>query len=867
MKIKKIELSDFISHQQSSIEFKGEVNVIIGPNGAGKSSIVDGIAFSLFRDSSRGSQEELIRIGSNRAKVKLTLSNEKDTIYIERNISKGSSTIEDKIILNGKPLAFGARNVSNEIEKILGIDKNVALSTIIVRQGELDLILDNFHDIISNILKLDSIRKLVDSRGPLLNYKKELESKLKQLELINQYRIEREKDLKVKKERISQLQQIIEKLLKEIEKLREEYNRCEDQFEEYDKIRLQFTQISSELKEKKSRYNKLQEEIEKLYKETKDLDDLEVQVLELDKLKEVQNKIKEYELYKKNLSDKNRNISELEREINEYKMKLKRKNELVSYYNDYITLQKEKKEIEEKYRNYRDLKKELELVLSSISKKRDELRRLENIVNLQQITELERKMNELEAKRSSLDQELGEVNSTIKENENIVSNINEVKTDRCPICGRPLDFEHKKKILDEANEKIKQAKDRKEILLVELKKITNELNIAKNSYDKYKQYRVRYENLVKDLEEDESKKKEIESRIKEYGNIEDEIQKIESKLKDLEEPYKEYLGLSRYNEKELEDKIKRLERENTEREELKKEIARLENELKGLDKELVENKVRELEEKKKILEEKKRKKSILEKDLQDLSNLEKEIKELEDKIIGIKFDEKEYNELKNKKESLLKEIQYKENEKSRLEGELNTLKSDIEKLENEIENYKLQLKDKDKIENGIKKIEKIREALGEKRLQRYIIMTVKQIIENNLNDIISKFDLSIKNVEIDISPTKSKSSKSDIIVYTNSGDKLLVPSLSGGEKIALALALRLAIAKSLMSNTNFFVLDEPTIHLDAQRRQYLIDLIRSLKDAVPQIIIVTHDEEVLSAGDYVIRVEKSGNKSLVREEI
>ncbi|MEM0264214.1 MAG: SMC family ATPase, partial [Saccharolobus sp.] len=267
MKIKKIELSDFISHQQSSIEFKGEVNVIIGPNGAGKSSIVDGISFSLFRDSSRGSQEELIRIGSNRAKVKLTLSNEKDTIYIERNISKGSSTIEDKIILNGKPLAFGARNVSNEIEKILGIDKNVALSTIIVRQGELDLILDNFHDIISNILKLDSIRKLVDSRGPLLNYKKEFESKLKQLELINQYRIEREKDLKVKEDRISQLQEIIEKLLKEIEKLREEYNRCEDQFEEYDKIRLQFTQISSELKEKKSRYNKLQEEIEKLDKE------------------------------------------------------------------------------------------------------------------------------------------------------------------------------------------------------------------------------------------------------------------------------------------------------------------------------------------------------------------------------------------------------------------------------------------------------------------------------------------------------------------------------------------------------------------------------------------------------------------------
>lgn len=69
-----------------------------------------------------------------------------------------------------------------------------------------------------------------------------------------------------------------------------------------------------------------------------------------------------------------------------------------------------------------------------------------------------------------------------------------------------------------------------------------------------------------------------------------------------------------------------------------------------------------------------------------------------------------------------------------------------------------------------------------------------------------------------------------------------------------------------MSNTNFFILDEPTIHLDDQRKAYLIEIIRAAKESVPQILVVTHDEEVVQAADYVIRVEKRGNKSFVREE-
>jgi len=65
----------------------------------------------------------------------------------------------------------------------------------------------------------------------------------------------------------------------------------------------------------------------------------------------------------------------------------------------------------------------------------------------------------------------------------------------------------------------------------------------------------------------------------------------------------------------------------------------------------------------------------------------------------------------------------------------------------------------------------------------------------------------------------------------------------------------------------FMILDEPTIHLDSQRRSELLNVIKESTNAVPQIIVVTHDEEVLRIADYVIRVEKLGDVSKVREGV
>jgi exonuclease SbcC len=71
--------------------------------------------------------------------------------------------------------------------------------------------------------------------------------------------------------------------------------------------------------------------------------------------------------------------------------------------------------------------------------------------------------------------------------------------------------------------------------------------------------------------------------------------------------------------------------------------------------------------------------------------------------------------------------------------------------------------------------------------------------------------------------------------------------------VALALAIRLAISDVLGAKKfGFFILDEPTVHLDSENKKKLQEVFASLGRAVRQTIIITHDEEVFEDADAMI---------------
>ncbi len=66
--------------------------------------------------------------------------------------------------------------------------------------------------------------------------------------------------------------------------------------------------------------------------------------------------------------------------------------------------------------------------------------------------------------------------------------------------------------------------------------------------------------------------------------------------------------------------------------------------------------------------------------------------------------------------------------------------------------------------------------------------------------------------------------------------------LSGSEKMFLYLCFKVTLAK-LLGNTGFFVFDDPTLHLDDERKAIMVDFIKQLSTE-HQVIVTTYDEDV-----------------------
>ena len=74
MILRSVELTNFVSHDNTEIDFATGVNLIVGNNGAGKSSIVDAIKFALFNERRSGNTQDMIKKGKLEASVTLNFN-------------------------------------------------------------------------------------------------------------------------------------------------------------------------------------------------------------------------------------------------------------------------------------------------------------------------------------------------------------------------------------------------------------------------------------------------------------------------------------------------------------------------------------------------------------------------------------------------------------------------------------------------------------------------------------------------------------------------------------------------------------------------------------------------------------------------
>jgi exonuclease SbcC len=104
----------------------------------------------------------------------------------------------------------------------------------------------------------------------------------------------------------------------------------------------------------------------------------------------------------------------------------------------------------------------------------------------------------------------------------------------------------------------------------------------------------------------------------------------------------------------------------------------------------------------------------------------------------------------------------------------------------------------------------------------------------------------------------------EIILEENGYERSFI-NLSGGEQVAAALSVRLALLKQL-SDIRIAFFDEPTINMDNERRQNLARQIGQVRD-FDQLFVISHDDTFEEAVDHIVAVtgqERGVNGEMVK---
>ncbi|MEM1997109.1 MAG: AAA family ATPase [Candidatus Bathyarchaeia archaeon] len=897
-------LENFISHRNSELEFDYGINIIVGPNGAGKTSILDAISFALFNIHGRGKNENLIHRDAERSRVFVEFSEGGVNYAVEWDIDRKRRQTKGVLLKveDGRKLVIargGGRTIISEIEKITGLDEHLFLQSVYVQQGEIERLVtetpSNRKQMISRLLGIEDLEKAYQYMRELIG---DYQSVASYLDGELKRKPEVEGRIKVLKSEIDALEHSLRSESSKLRDVEEKINVLEGGLKDFDRKKEIFVKLNSEAAVLEASITNL---TRSLRQKEVDLKEAEAASARVEELKEAISRLPIMEKYCKLLQA----LGEKEREMDLEHQRLKRVEELKSIlarneraYESYLAKsaalsQKmaERKIYEGSREGLMRLKKLYEETLEERNRKSGALTRLLNeyslilgekatIENIHLLLDKRRGefsalKSELEKQASIIREKIGSIRSRIEDLESKISKISEA--DVCPICGRALTPEHKLKLKEEF-EKIKQDSYRDMISLqhdlknVESKKRECEKNLERMSTIDPK----RVSEILDEIKELDKRARQcwcemeaLRGKVEVLDKLDSEIAALEEEVKGLEEAYREYDAakreLSRWPRKE--DIETNLDRINGEIEAISNEIEVLLNSLgyrpADPEKELADLRVKKAEYDRN--EPLARKMNALRAEVQSLVNEisieSSELERIKASIKELAYDESLHRAMQQNYEKKISEKIGLVERISGLRAELERAKMEKEKCEEEMKRLLEKEREKAKVEEFIKILQNIRDAFHKDGVQRLIRARSRPLLERFTRDFLEKFNLEISDVHID--------DDYNISVIGPAGLQS-IEQISGGERVALAISLRLAIARVLSDRVEAVIMDEPTIHLDEERRRDLINILSSFfregGRIIPQIIVITHHHEIEDAADIMYSVSKREGVSVVELE-
>lgn len=901
MILKKVRLQNFISHRSSELEFDYGVNVITGPNGAGKTSILDAVSFALFNLHGRGRKENLINQTADEARVVVEFQESGLTYGVEWSVDRWKPANGVLFRLqNGERVVIargGERAITSEVEKIIGLDRSVFQQSIYVRQGEVESLVSATpavrKEVIAKLLGLEDLEKAYQGMRGLINEYQvaasRLAGELSRKPMVENQVEELGREIRRLKATLSLETRKLAGIERELKILEEKLRMLEEKearFHALSSKRLvleaELTYLKQTLSEKEVELTKAETAFRKVISLKKAVGKLPLmeRYVELFKMKgELEKDVKLQLQTLHRLDELKDTLLRNEDRWREYEEKsllaaqMRKARESVEGAGEALKevekrIQQDTAELEEKERKLtQELARHSQIVGETVNAENIEAAHARRMRELQALKgRLRERADELKLKIGGFEEKLAELEFKLDRI---------VKAEACPVCGRKLTSHFRKKLQSELDDARKEVKASTRRLTSELEKVKEEekrcereiQRVASIDPKKVREAAVEVAELKRKLAWEKMDAKKLEKKAETLKKISVESEKLEALLEGLKEPYQEYESAKREiarwpSRQEVEDALN----------EANRRLKTISQELETLTKQLgfkPVNPERELADLRARKEEHDKNEHLaarrnqLQADLfevkrkltgkgLELENILKEVEKLgyrEDEHKEVSETCEEKRRVKRKVEKTIVEVEARlksvEAEKLRLEAELNQLSG------KELE--------KRKLETFIKVLETVRRAFHKDGVQKLIRGRAKPLLEKTTWEFLEKFNLDYSNVMLDDDYN---------ITVTGSAGPQAVEQLSGGERVALAIALRLAIAHILSGKVETIMMDEPTIHLDEERRMELINILNAFfKEGgriAPQVIVITHHPELQDIADIAYTVNKKEGRSIVK---
>ena len=869
MRFDRLRLRNFKPYADTELQLTDGVTVIHGLNGSGKSSLLEAAFFALYGSAAlEGTLADAVTNGETESAVELWFTHDGESYHVNRELRERGDrmgTVTCTLSRDGEVIRDGATDVEQFVRETLRMDADAFVNCAYVKQGQVNKLINaspsERQRIIDDLLQLGKLEQYRDRaddarlgiedvlnnrRGALEDIdgrieQKEaqdlpsrlnaLESKLGEVsDEIADFESEREKAVKTKK----QAQEVLDEQA--------------DRQAELEEVESQIGDLKAEIRQTESEREELQREITE--------DRSWVQEAKSD----LQNRLAETEIDSADPDRIDGRLSELAEREAELREQVTDARETVTTARQRVKqLRSQADDQESAASKKRSEADELESTLtedrSELADREEKLERIDEritaITEQFEATEFEpaeasahlesvrEEIQQVRDERSDLQASLEAVRESIEQAEELLDAGN------CPECGQPVDGAPNVESLEADRERATELK--------------RELADLDERADELLERRERAEHFVELADELGSKR---ETR----GLIADDVQNRREGITDTQERIETLRSEADEAKREATDLREQADQRANEADEASERVDQLEAEIESCEAaqtrlEGIETKREAIADRETEIERKRDRREELA-ELNDerrerLSQLESDRAELAEAVDEARIEEAK-DEL-SKATDYIERVDEKLDElrerRDELQGQIGAVRNELSDLEDLREQRETMAERVAALEQLHAETEELAATYGDLRAELRRRNVTK--LERRLNE---TFDLVYGNdayshIELD--------GEYGLTVYQKDGEPLEPDQLSGGERALFNLSLRCGIYRLLTEGvegtapTPPLILDEPTVFLDDGHVSRLVDLVEEMRGfGVRQIIIVSHDDELVGAADDLVHVEK-----------